>query len=178
MQTRHQARLAKCKETNKEAHDFADMEFELAKKKCANKRKEDLAQCAFAYAEAIENCDSARDDKKRKADEQLLVDLSNCHPSDEDCFKAAHDKHTQALANAKSEHTKCVENAESAKTKCDGNAKAARTRCVKDAKDERDTKKARADYVYKKCEKLSKRMLEACLNPGDSSGDSSGDGSY
>lgn len=98
-------------------------------------------KCAFAYAKAIENCDFARDDKIRLADEQLLVDLSNCHPGDKDCIKAANDKHTQPCENADSEYTKCSENVNSTKTKYDANAEAAHTRRVKDAEDERYKKK-------------------------------------
>ena len=153
------------------------MEFELAKDKCANKREEDLAQCESAYNEAVENCASTRDDKKRKADNQLKADLLKCN-GDPDCIRNAILARALAHANADSEYDKCVENANSAKGTCDANAEAAHTRCVKDAEDERDIKKARADYGYKKCKKRSKRMLEACLNPDDGSGDSSGDGSY
>ena len=100
----HQARLAKCKETKKDAHDSADMEFELAKDKCANKREEDLAQCESAYNEAIENCAFTRDDKKRKADNQLKADLLKCN-GDPDCILNAILARALAHANADSDMT-------------------------------------------------------------------------
>lgn len=103
----HQARLAKCFDEREDKKAKAKLELANAQAKCDSKKKEDLAKCESAYNEALENCASTRDDKIRQADEQLLVDLSNCHPMD----KIALRRHTTNILKPLQTQNQSIPNA-------------------------------------------------------------------